>query len=377
MLAAAQVVADRATRLQTVTAALAKVAFPGQVAGIAIAEGVAALRAVGGSLLVPSEDQGLRVESSVGYPEELVRRLDEESMDAELPAAFAARTGQPVWLESVADRDDRFPALRGLEPGTVAMCAVPLLLAGEGLGAMRFSFDDNRLFDDAERGFVTALAAQTAQALARARLYDEQRAARAAAESLATRLTRLQRLTADLAVARTIPDAVDLIVEHAAGSVGAQVAALSMIDGDQLQMLGMTGVAEEVIAPWRTSPLDAPLPANEAARTGEMVIIPDSAEFARRYPAIGEVSDRASQAFICLPLRVDLRRLGSLSLFFDDDHPVNDPDELSFLTALADGCAQALDRILVLDQVRMHGNGCVSSPMPAPSCPAASITAPR
>ena len=176
-----------------------------------------------------SDSDGFRVESSVGYSEELVRRLDEESIDAELPAAFAARTGQPVWLESIADRDDLFPALRGLEPATVAMCAVPLVIAGEGLGAMRFSFDDNRLFDDAERGFVTALAAQTAQALARARLYDEQRAARAAAEALATRLGRLQQLTADLASVRTIPAAVDLVVEHAAGSVGAQVAALSLM----------------------------------------------------------------------------------------------------------------------------------------------------
>jgi GAF domain-containing protein/anti-sigma regulatory factor (Ser/Thr protein kinase) len=352
VLAAARIVADRATRLQAVTAALAKVASPGQVAGIAVAEGVAALRAVGGSLLVPKEQGGFRVESSVGYPEELVRRLDEEAVDAELPAAFAARTGQAVWLESVADRDNRFPELKGLEPGTVAMCAVPLQLAGECLGAMRFGFDDNRLFDDAERGFVTALAAQTSQALARARLYDEQRAARAAAEALAARLARLQQLSGDLAGVRTIPDAVNLIVEHAAGSVGAQVAVLSLVEGDKLNIRGITGVPEDAIAPWRMSPLDAPLPANEAARTGQMVVIPTSVEFARRYPAAGTVTDRPAQAFICLPLKVDLRRVGALSLFFDDNHAVDDPGELTFLTGLADGCAQALDRILVLDEVR-------------------------
>jgi anti-sigma regulatory factor (Ser/Thr protein kinase) len=61
VLATAHVLADRATRLQTVTAALAQVGSPGEVAGIALAEGVAALDAVGGSLLVPSEDQGFRV----------------------------------------------------------------------------------------------------------------------------------------------------------------------------------------------------------------------------------------------------------------------------------------------------------------------------
>jgi GAF domain-containing protein len=117
-------------------------------------------------------------------------------------------------------------------------------------------------------------------------------------------------------------------------------------------MLGMTGVPEDIIEPFRRSPLSAALPANEAARSGEIVAIPTSAEFGRRYPGIGGVSDRPSQAFICLPLKVDLRRLGALSLFFDDNHPVDDPEELRFLTALADSCAQALDRILVLDQVR-------------------------
>jgi GAF domain-containing protein len=352
VLAAAQVVAERATRLQAVTAALAEVASPSEVAAIAVAEGVAALRAVGGCLLVPSADQRFRVGSSVGYSQELVRRLDEEPIDADLPAAFAARTGQAVWLESTADRDNRFPELRRLEPGTVAICAVPLILADDYLGAMRFSFDDSRLFDDAERGFGTALAAQTAQALARAQLYDEQRAARAAAEALATRLASLQRLTADLAAARTIPEAVDLIVEHSASSVGAEVSALSLIEGDELHMLGISGAHDDAIARFRRTPLDAPLPANEASRTGEVIVIPTSSEFARRYVALGGDAEPPSQAYICLPLKVDRRRLGAMSLFFDDEHPVGDPEELSFLTALADSCAQALDRILVLDEVR-------------------------
>jgi serine phosphatase RsbU (regulator of sigma subunit) len=113
------------------------------------------------------------VPGTVGYDDGLVDRLREESPDAELPAAFALRTGTPVWIESRDERDRRFPELSNLERGTVSTCAVPLLAGDHRLGALRFSFPQPRLFDEDERRFVLALAAQTAQALHRAQLYEE------------------------------------------------------------------------------------------------------------------------------------------------------------------------------------------------------------
>ena len=59
----------------------------------------------------------------------------------------------------------------------MSMCAVPLSVAGRVLGALRFSFDERKLFDEDERGFVLALAAQTAQTLQRTELYQAERRA--------------------------------------------------------------------------------------------------------------------------------------------------------------------------------------------------------
>ena len=67
--------------------------------------------------------------------------------------------------------------MRGLEASTLAMCAVPLIVADRVLGALRFSFTIQKLFDADERNFVTALAAQTAQALQRTELYRAERTA--------------------------------------------------------------------------------------------------------------------------------------------------------------------------------------------------------
>ena len=177
-LATLQRITDRAARLQRVTAALASARTPEDVASVVVSEGVSALGAVGGSLLVPAEDgDHLAVPGAVGYGEELVDALREERLDAPLPAATALRTGIPVWLESQYERDRQFPALRGFEARTVSMCAVPLIVGDSTLGALRFSFGVRRLFDEDERSFVLALAAQTAQNLLRTKTYAAERQA--------------------------------------------------------------------------------------------------------------------------------------------------------------------------------------------------------
>jgi serine phosphatase RsbU (regulator of sigma subunit)/anti-sigma regulatory factor (Ser/Thr protein kinase) len=177
-LATLQRITDRAARLQRVTAALARARTPEDVAEVVVSEGVTALGAAGGGLLVPDEDgEHVAVPGAVGYGEELVGALREERLDAPLPAATALRTGEPVWLESREERDRQYPALRGFEGSTVSMCAVPLRVGGRILGALRFSFGTRRLFDDDEREFVLALAAQTAQTLLRTETYAAERQA--------------------------------------------------------------------------------------------------------------------------------------------------------------------------------------------------------
>jgi serine phosphatase RsbU (regulator of sigma subunit) len=178
LLAAAQRAGDRAARLQRVTAALARARTPEDVASAVVAEAVRALGASGGGLLLPAPDGiHLAVSGAVGYGATLMRQLGDEPLDAELPAATALRSGQPIWLESRQERDAQFPELHGFEPDTTALCAVPLVIGARTIGALRFSFDTVKLFDEAERRFVTALAAQAAQTLQRTRTYAAERQA--------------------------------------------------------------------------------------------------------------------------------------------------------------------------------------------------------
>ena len=175
---AARQSADRGARLQAVTAALARATDAEAVAHVVVTEGVDALGAAGGGLLVRIDPDHLALPGAVGYSETLVAMLRSEHPEAELPAAHALRTGEDVWIESTAERDATFPALGSLEPDTVALCAMPLETSEAVIGALRFSFAQPRIFDDEERAFVGALAAQTAIALERAQLIARERAAR-------------------------------------------------------------------------------------------------------------------------------------------------------------------------------------------------------
>jgi serine phosphatase RsbU (regulator of sigma subunit) len=168
--ARAQWASERTARLYRVAVALASATTPEAVGHAVVTEGRAALGASGSGLLLASGTHRLSVPATTGYDEQLVTALSQESPDAELPAAAALRTGEPVWLESRQERDERFPELVGLEATTVSLCAVPLIVLGRHLGALRFSFTEAHLFDDDERRFVLALAAQSAQALDRAQL---------------------------------------------------------------------------------------------------------------------------------------------------------------------------------------------------------------
>jgi len=348
---AAQRMAERAARLQTATAALARTTTAEEVADVVVAEGVAALEASGGGLVLAGDDDDDRftVPGAVGYGSRLLERLRAGDRGAELPAAVALRTGQAVWLESRQAIDERFPELAGLEPATASLCAVGVRGTDRVLGALRFSFDSPRLFGDDERRFLLALAGQTAQALERSSLYQAERRARGAAEALATRLARLQRVMAELTAVAGIDDVAEVVVTHAADAVGAIVSSLCLLEGDVVRVVGIRGEHRDARERWQTFPLDADLPASEAIRTNELVVVPNRAELERRYPSLAGYVE-GSRALVCLPLHVGERRLGAITLSFSLDRNVTDPGELAFLTSLADACSQAIDRSLALEE---------------------------
>jgi signal transduction histidine kinase/ActR/RegA family two-component response regulator len=178
---AAEEAADRARRLQLVTAALSSAVTPAQVADAVLSEGVDALEAIVGVMTRVTEDgRTLEVVGSRGLAEGVGEAWHRIPIDAPLPLAEAARTGEPVWINQPAEYLARYPTTdsAALSPlGNEAIAALPLRVEGRILGALAFRFAPPRIPTSAERAFITTLANQCSIALERARLYDAERRA--------------------------------------------------------------------------------------------------------------------------------------------------------------------------------------------------------
>ena len=148
----------------------------------AIAQHGAAAAAVG---LIDHEAREVELLIDDDYPERALDFLRRFSLDAPFPAAAAARSSQPVFVSTLAERERLFPELpQTLGQGSVAIAALPLIAANQTFGVLVLRYNGERAFAPDERRFLSTLADDCSQALERARLHAE-------TERQATRATLL------------------------------------------------------------------------------------------------------------------------------------------------------------------------------------------
>ncbi len=176
--------AERTARLQAITAALSEAITPTEIAETIINQGLSILQAQTGTVsLVDDDDPGrVRIIASIGFPQDVIAEWRQFSIDLSAPIADAIRQQNPVWLQSLAERIERYPHLV-LQSDAVAWAALPLLVEGEAIGALGFSFSLPQSFNEEDRGFMLALAHHCGQAIRRARLYETEKRIRAEAEN--------------------------------------------------------------------------------------------------------------------------------------------------------------------------------------------------
>ena len=177
---------DRAERLQALTAALSMASTPGEVGDAIISHATEALRAAGVVVARLSEDgQQLVVMQASPGPEGLWEEWIRFPVTDPVPLADVTRTGEPVFLQSRAEWDERYPGnAAALEAASHHAHAVaPLIVDGRVLGALGIAFDAPREFGEHDRSLALTIAHLAAQALERARLFEAERAARQEAEA--------------------------------------------------------------------------------------------------------------------------------------------------------------------------------------------------
>jgi PAS domain S-box-containing protein len=242
---AAEAAAARTARLQEVTAVLARALTEREVADALIEHGVPALGAVDGTLYLLSDDGEQLVHvASGGIPEATTQEFRVFAITADYPLSQAVRTGEPVVMRSRREVVERFPSLREANARATALSwlALPLRAGDRILGGIGLGFGDERDVSPGEIAFAETLARLCAQALLRARLYDEAQRARALAEEAnAAKLSFLATMSHELRTPlNAIAGHVQLLEMGLLGPVtDSQREALERVNRAQAHLLGL------------------------------------------------------------------------------------------------------------------------------------------
>ncbi|HEX7839131.1 MAG TPA: ATP-binding protein [Kofleriaceae bacterium] len=271
-----------------------------------------------GLWLAEPERNTLRRIGQLGFRpalEEVTRTL---AIDDPAPVAAAYRNGEPEWLQSYAEYSQKFPQsaqrireLRG--PEEFAVACFPLRVGDRVLGSMFFGFERAREFGLQDRSFMQILAEYAAQAIDRARLFQDQQRARAAAERYGEHLRKLQAITVALAAAPTAREVATIIVREARAMLAADHSVLARgIAGDRLHVLAHNTLPPEVVLRYGELDANSTLPIAIAYRTGSVFVAETQTSLYEQAPDAREAAVlRALHAIISAPIRtaVELMKL--------------------------------------------------------------------
>ena len=197
--------AERAARVQDLASALAEAVTSADVV-TAVADRVLPPFRASGLTIQVLEAGWMRVIGAVGgYSQSFIDAISTPATD--LPVvAEAMRTRRPWFVSSVEEFVQRYPneAYIPAISGRQAWAFLPLVVSGRVVGICVISFDHPRRLTSAERTLLIALSGLIAQALERARLFDDEHA-RAQALQRALLPQELPALPAVTAAAQYLP----------------------------------------------------------------------------------------------------------------------------------------------------------------------------
>ena len=253
------------------------------------------------------------------------------------PGGRALQAGRPFLLAEVDDayigHVARHPThaavLRRLRARTVM--AVPLVGRQRTLGVMILARGPNGpLFGEHDLELAADLGRRAALSVEIAELYLQEHHARERAERAGARTAQLQSLTSLLVGATSQDEVAGFLRDHALAALGSGEVALMVRRAGELD--GLMALLKPT-----TTTIEAWL--RHTASTGEARWIDELA---------GDGAPEPSSSACFVPFAVDGRVLGAMGLVFSPRRTF-DGDDIAFITAHADLCAGALDRIALTE----------------------------
>jgi GAF domain-containing protein len=285
---------------------------------------------------------------------ELARELQQRfppDPKASTGVANVVRTGKAELYPQITDEMLRASIADGeqlriaRDLGFVSAMIVPLTARGRTFGSITLvSAESNLHYAGRDLELAQEMADRAALAIDNATLFDAELRTRARMEVEAARTSALQAVTGALGPASTEEEIADATVGQGVRASGARAGGIGLLrPSGEIEMVRIRGYEPDDRAYWRSFRVTDPFPLSEAVREKKPVILLSTKERDERFPSLSGVGDLADHAIVCLPLVVGDRAYGGMVASFPPDTEFDDA-RLSFLTALAEQCSQALDR---------------------------------
>ena len=164
------------------------------------------------------------------------------------------------------------------------------------------------------------------------------------------RTAALQATTAALASALTLDRIADIIVSEGRATVGALAGSVALLKEDGLlHIIAAAGYNPEIVQRFEHFSIDDDLPFSHAVKSGTAIILGSIEERDARYPHLKETRRLSGGGPIAaIPMTIDGQAVGGLGFTFPADGTIGTED-VEFMTALAQQCAQAIERARLYD----------------------------
>lgn len=355
---------DKLYRLQYVTTALSKEPTIKEIATIIVTLAAASMSADGGTIWLYSGEEELQLAAQVGYTEEEVNMLINSIGNDDTPTGDAVRLKKPIMIHSRKEREKLYPHTVSLSESreSESFIAIPLLAGKEVLGVVGFSFRAKKEFNPEEMEYVYTLTQQCAQAIEKAKYFEEDQIQNKKLKTTVARLTILQDITEHLSHARSVKDTSDVIVSEGAEGIGAKAGEIVLLSDDRRSFYiptyyGFPHWYMKNIAN-KSMPLnfESPLYILDVAKSGEPVFIPSWKDVSKEYTNFFEIMKIIQcRAAVYLPLIIEGKVIGVMDFSFADEK-IFEQSEKEFMMTLAENCAQALDRAFGYQKIKDYAD---------------------
>lgn len=203
-------------------------------------------------------------------------------------------------------------------------------------------------------GCMTDITARRLADEERAHLLAVERATRAEAETIAMRLRGLQDVTMSLIRAVDARSVAESVLTEGVPALGGRTGSILLVadDGETVEMVHEVGYRDEIKSEWKSFPLSASLPASDAIRTGQMVLLDGPDDRDARYPVFRGTPMTDATAVAVTPLiDEDGTAFGAMVIGFPFQRELTDAEQ-RILSALAAQCATALRRAALYENAR-------------------------